>query len=48
MFEAESVNGQSDKLFFEPVKKLKLRTMEVTNKQVKLTTSEGKVVQYRE
>ena len=42
------VNGQSDKLFFEPVKKLKLRTMEVTNKQVKLTTSEGKVVQYRE
>ena len=34
--------------FFDPVKKNKLLTMEANNKPVKLTSSEGKLIQYRE
>ena len=37
------VNGSSEKLLFEPIKRLKLRTMDVSNKTVKLTASHGKV-----
>ena len=40
------VSGSSRE-FFEPIKRSKLQTMEVTNKAVKLTTSEGKIIQYR-
>ena len=42
------VSGSSQELFFEPIKRSKLQTMEVTNKAVKLTTSKGKIIQYRE
>lgn len=35
------VSGSSEELFFEPIKKLK--TMEASNKAVKLTASQGKV-----
>lgn len=37
------VNGSSEVLFFEPIKRLKLKTMEASNKTVKLTASQGKV-----
>jgi hypothetical protein len=37
------VNGSSEVLFYEPIKKLKLKTMEASNKTVKLTASQGKV-----
>jgi len=37
------VNGSSTALFFEPIKKQKLKTMEASNKTVKLTSSQGKV-----
>lgn len=37
------VNGCSEALFFEPIKKQKLKTMEAANKTVKLTASQGKV-----
>ena len=37
------VNGSSEKLFFEPIKRLKLKTMDASNKTVKLTASHGKV-----
>lgn len=37
-------NGSSESKFFEPVKKLKLKTMEASNKTVKLTASQGKVL----
>jgi len=33
----------SEALFFEPIKRQKLKTMEATNKSVKLTSSQGKV-----
>ena len=36
------VNG-SEVLFFEPIKRQKLKTMEASNKTVKLTSSQGKV-----
>ncbi|XP_014666803.1 PREDICTED: uncharacterized protein LOC106808556 [Priapulus caudatus] len=42
------MNGSSEALFFEPIKRQKLKTMEASNKVVKLTASQGKVVQYRE
>ncbi|XP_072029165.1 uncharacterized protein [Amphiura filiformis] len=38
----------SEALFFEPIKRQKLKTMEACNKSVKLTASQGKVIQYRE
>jgi len=38
------VNGSSEALFFEPIKKKKLKTMESSNKTVKLTSSQGKVI----
>ena len=34
--------------FFDPVKRIKLLTMEANNKKVALTTSQGKIVQYQE
>ena len=37
------VNGSSETLFFEPIKRIKLKTMEASNKTVKLTSSQGKV-----
>ena len=37
------VNGSSEKLFIEPIKRLKLKTMDASNKTVKLTASHGKV-----
>lgn len=37
------INGSSELLFFEPIKRLGLKTMEISNKTVKLTTTEGKV-----
>ncbi|XP_056463060.1 uncharacterized protein LOC130402990 [Gadus chalcogrammus] len=40
--------GSSEELFFEPIKKLKLKIMDASNKTVKLTASQGKVLQYRE
>ena len=42
------VNGSSEKQLFEPCKRLKLKTMEACNKTVKLTSSNGKMIQYRE
>ncbi|KAK3700755.1 hypothetical protein QZH41_010937 [Actinostola sp. cb2023] len=42
------VNGSSEALFYEPIKRQKLKTMEASNKVVKLTASQGKVIQYRE
>ena len=42
------INGSSEDLFFEPIKKLKLKTMDSCNKMVKLTSSQGKIIQYRE
>ena len=41
-------NATTSDTFFEPIKRQKLKTMEVANKSVKLTTSQGKLVQYRE
>lgn len=37
------VNGSSETLFFEPITRQKLKTMEDSNKTVKLTASQGKV-----
>ena len=37
------VNGSSESQFFDPIKRLKLKTMEASNKSVKLTASQGKV-----
>lgn len=37
------VSGSSETLFFEPITKQKLKTMEDSNKTVKLTASQGKV-----
>ena len=37
------VNDSSEKLFFKPIKRLKLKTMEASNKTVKITASHGKV-----
>ncbi|CAL8403258.1 unnamed protein product [Boreogadus saida] len=39
------VSGSSEELFFEPIKKLKLKTMDASNKTVKLIASQGKVLQ---
>lgn len=41
-------NGVTTDTFFEPIKRQKLLTMEMANKSVKLTTSQGKLVQYQE
>ena len=37
------VDGSSQDLFFEPIKRLNLKTMDMLSKKVKLTTSQGKV-----
>ena len=37
------VNGSTETLFFEPITMQKLKTMEDSNKTVKLTASQGKV-----
>ena len=37
------VNGSPEKLFFDPIKRIKLKTMDASNKTIKLTTSQGKV-----
>ncbi|XP_052812091.1 uncharacterized protein LOC128239473 isoform X1 [Mya arenaria] len=42
------VYGGSKESFFEPIKRMKLKTMESSNKTVKLTASQGKIVQYQE
>lgn len=36
-------SGSAETLFFEPIRKQKLKTMEDSNKTVKLTASQGKV-----
>ncbi len=41
--EERFVKGSSEKLFFDPIKKQRLKTMDASNKTVKLTTSQGKV-----
>ena len=45
---ARFIDGSSKDKFFDPNKRLKLKTMEACNKTVKLTLSDGKAVQYRE
>ena len=42
------INGSSEELFFEPIKQLNLKTMEASNKTGKVTTSDGKIIQYHE
>ncbi|WAR02903.1 hypothetical protein MAR_009461 [Mya arenaria] len=42
------VSCSSEESLFEPIQRLKLKTMESTNKTVKLTASQGKIVQYQE
>ncbi|XP_068234747.1 uncharacterized protein [Palaemon carinicauda] len=42
------VNGSFEKLFFEPIKRLKLKTMDASNKTVKVNASHGKIIQYRQ
>ena len=42
-FQEYFVAGSSEKVFFDPIKRLKLKTMEAFNKAVKLTSSQGKV-----
>lgn len=37
------VDGSSEELFFEPIKRTNLKTMDATNKVIKLTASQGKV-----
>ena len=37
------VIGSSESMFFEPIKRQKLKTMEASNKTIKLTASQGKV-----
>ena len=37
------VSGSSEEPFFEPIKKLKLKIMDASNKTVKLTASQGKL-----
>ena len=36
-------SGKSEEMFFQPIQKLKLRTVENSNKVVKLTATQGKV-----
>ena len=38
------INGSSETLFFEPIKRQNLKTMEASNKTVKLTASQGKYI----
>jgi hypothetical protein len=40
--------GNEEKDFFDKVSKLKLKTMEKSSKKLKLTSSQGKVIQYKE
>ena len=47
-FIQDRLSPDSTKGFFDRLKKVKLLTMEQNNKKAKLTTSEGRVVQYRE
>ena len=42
------INGSSEDLCFEPIKKLKLKTMDSCDKMIKLASSQGKIIQYRE
>ena len=42
------INRSSEDLFFEPIKKLKLKTMDSCDKMIRLATSQGKIIQYRE
>ena len=42
------LRGVSEEEFFDPVKRQKLATMEHVNKKAKLTTSQGKLIQYQE
>ena len=42
------MSGRSSELFFEPISRLNLKTMAECNKKVKLTSSEGKIVQYKQ
>lgn len=37
------MSGHSEEMFFDPIPKLRLKTMEHANKSVKLTASQGKV-----
>ena len=49
-FVSERLIQESDvkKAFFDPIKKVKLLTMERCNKAAKLTSSQGQLVKYRE
>lgn len=40
---ARFVKGSPETQFFEPIKRIKLKTMEASNKTIKLTSSQGKV-----
>ena len=47
-FQNETGKNKPEKHFFDPIPKTKLLTMEVNNKIVKLTSTQGKVIQYQE
>ena len=40
------IEGAPEKLFFEPIPRLRLKTMESSNKTVRLNSSQGKVRSY--
>ena len=42
-FTQDRLVGDSEKMYFKPIKRQKLKTMEATNKTAKLTFSQGKV-----
>ena len=42
-FMQDRLVGDSERMFFEPIKKQKLKTIKATNKTAKLTSSQGKV-----
>ena len=47
-FQNEPGKNKPKKEFFDPIQKTKLLTMEANNKIVKLTSTQGKVIQYQE
>ena len=42
------INDSSEDLFFEPIKKLKFKTMDSCDKMIKLASSQEKIIHYRE
>ncbi|XP_063959228.1 uncharacterized protein LOC135154916 [Lytechinus pictus] len=47
-FIKERLVKDSKRLFFDPIKRQKLKSLEASNKSVKLTGTQGKAIQYRE